>query len=88
MVDGLQGGGAVKVGIIYDEDLNEGRVYFDLFQIDHGTTVCIQEVAEDGVKTCLSQDGQFRLIERGMSILDRSVRLPAQAILRANAGSS
>ncbi|KAK7497071.1 hypothetical protein BaRGS_00011601 [Batillaria attramentaria] len=40
-VDGLQGGGAVKIGIVYNEDFDEGRSYFDLFQLDHGTTLHI-----------------------------------------------
>ena len=40
VVDGLPGGGAVKVGVIYNE--HGGRFVFDLFRVPHEATLTIR----------------------------------------------
>ena len=38
-VDGLAGGAAVKVGVVYD--VHKGMFIFDLFRVPHGVTLTI-----------------------------------------------
>ncbi|KAK7497078.1 hypothetical protein BaRGS_00011608 [Batillaria attramentaria] len=65
-VDGLQGGHAVKVGIIFRE--GEGCSYYDLFQVEHGTALCINKISKDSGVTDFSPEGPVRLLQRGRSI--------------------
>nr|KAG5706749.1 hypothetical protein BaRGS_007252 [Batillaria attramentaria] len=38
-VDGLQGGGGVKVGVVFDKE--DGYLYIDLYWVAHGATLTI-----------------------------------------------
>lgn len=81
--DGLQGGGAVKVGIVYREDMDEGTSYFDLFQVNHGEVLIIKEVNENGVQDYFPPEGPVRLLYRAMSIQDPNVpHIQPQLVLR------
>ncbi|KAK7106535.1 uncharacterized protein [Littorina saxatilis] len=65
-VNGLAGGGAVKVGVIYN--MRAGRFIFDLFRVHHKQTLTISEVTEGGGVKLYSKNDGVELVRRGMSI--------------------
>lgn len=69
-LDGLQGGGAVQVAVVYDINSLTGRLIYDLFQVDHGATITITDVDDQsGVKNKPKVTGDHvRLLATGRSI--------------------
>ncbi|KAK7497070.1 hypothetical protein BaRGS_00011600 [Batillaria attramentaria] len=76
-LDGLPGGRAVQVGVVYDVNQFTGHLIYDLFQVYHGATITITDFDDKmGVKNIKDVTGKkVRLLAVGRSIWTSSDHL-------------